>query len=125
MDYAELAGASVSFLKPQLVAAGAKLVDDGLSAARAKLFDWLKGKFTKPAQSGVLEEAVQSPQDAGALETLQLQIRRALEQSEEFRRELLERLPPAFAQTVKQTSIVNGSGNQVIQIAGQNNKVHG
>ena len=105
------------FLKPHLVAAGARMVDDGLSVARAKFFDWLKGKFTKPAQSGALEEAAQAPQDEGALEALTIQIRRSLEQSEEFRRELQELLPKG----VVQTATVSGSGQVVIQSAGSGN----
>jgi hypothetical protein len=122
IEYEELAHATVEFLKPYLIAAGGKLAKEGLDAAREKVFGWLKTKFIKPAQSGALEEAVQSPQDAGAIEALQLQIRRALEQQEEFRKELLERLPkeiipPGFAQTAN----VTGNDNDVVQIKGSGN----
>ena len=122
MDYTELARVTVDFLKPYLVAAGGKLAGDALSAAREKVFGWLKSKFTRPAQSGALEEAAQSPQDAGALEALQLQIRRALEQQEEFRQELIERLPkevlpPGFSQAAN----VTGNANVVVQSTGKGN----
>src|SRR5687768_6895559 len=110
MDYTELARATVEFLKPYFVASGGKLVQDSLSAAREKVFGWLKSKFNKPAQSGALEEAAQAPQDAGALEALQLQIRRALEQHEEFRKELLERLPKEILPPgITQTANVSGN----------------
>ena len=119
MDYTELARATVDFLKPYLAAAGGKLAQDSLSAAREKVFGWLKSKFTKPAQSGALEEAAQAPQDAGALEALQLQIRRALEQQEEFRKELLERLPKEILPPgLTQTANVSGNANVTIQSAG-------
>jgi hypothetical protein len=119
MDYTELARATVDFLKPYLAAAGGKLVQDGLSAAREKVFGWLRNKFTKPAQSGALEEAVQSPQDASALEALQLQIRRALEQQEEFCKELLERLPKEILPPgIAQCANVTGTANVVIQSTG-------
>jgi hypothetical protein len=122
MDYTELARVTVDFLKPYLAAAGGTLVQDSLSAAREQVFGWLKRKFTKPAQTGALEEAAQSPQDAGALEALQLQIRRALEQQEDFRKELLERLPqevlpPSLVQTLNQS----GEGNLGIQNTGSGN----
>jgi|SRR6266568_2991681 len=121
MDYTELARVTVEFLKPYLVAAGGKLAGDGLSAARERAFGWLKSKFTRPAQTGALEEAAQSPQDAGALEALQIQIRRALER-EEFRQELIERLPkellpPGFSQAAN----VAGNANVIVQSSGKGN----
>jgi len=122
MDYPALAQATVDFLKPYLVAAGGKLAQDSLGVAREKVFGWLKSKFTKPAQSGALEEAAQSPQDAGALEALQLQIRRALEQQEEFRKELLEHLPKeVLPPGITQTANVTGNANVTIQSAGSGN----
>ena len=121
MDYTELARVTVEFLKPYLAAAGGKLVADGLSAARESVFGWLKSKFTKPAQSSALDDATQSPQDASALEALQLQIRRALER-EEFRQELIERLPKELLPPgISQTSNVTGDGNVVVQSTGQGN----
>ena len=118
MDYSQLAHNTIEFLKPCLLAEGGKLAKEGLSAAHEKLFGWLKGKFTKPAQSAVLQEAVQTPQDAGALEALQLQIRQALEGQEEFRRELLERLPREFHPGITQTANATGKENVIVQSTG-------
>jgi len=72
MDYNALAAAAMEFLKPCLLAQGGRLVEDGLSAARKKLFDWLKSKFTSRAQSGALEDAAQSPHDDKVMESLQI-----------------------------------------------------
>ena len=124
IDYSELAQKTVEFLKPSLLAAGGKLAQDGLSAAREKVFGWLKSKFIKPAQSGALEVATQAPHDPDALESLQHQLQRALEQQEEFRQELLallpkEILPPGIVQTANVTGDNNltglntGSGNSI------------
>lgn len=125
MDYTALAMAAVGFLKPHLVAAGGKLLEDGLSATREKLLEWLRSKLTKPAQSGALEEATQAPQDDGALEALQLQIRRLAEQNEEFRRELLEHLPKEVVPTqYTQTLNVSGTGNVSVQNAGSGNTIN-
>ncbi len=93
INYGELAHNTVEFLKPYLIAAGGKLAQDGLNAAREKVFGWLKSKFIKPAQSAALEVAAQAPHDPDALESLQHQIQRPLEQQEEFRKELLALLP--------------------------------
>ena len=80
---------------------------------------WLKSKFTKPAQAAAVEVAAKASHDADALEALQHQIQRALEQDEAFRKELLallpkEALPPGIAQTAN----VTGNGNVVIQSTG-------
>ncbi len=124
MDYSQLAYNKIEFLKPYLAAEGGALAKEGLSIAHKKLFDWLKGKFTKPAQNGALAEAVQTPQDAGALEALQLQIRRALEQQEEFRKELLERMPKEFHPQTTQTINVTGDNNKSGQISGTGNSIN-
>lgn len=117
MDYAKLAAETVGFLKPYIIAAGGKLAKDSLHAAREKVFGWLKSKFTKPVQTAALEEALQSPQDAGAFESLQLQIRLALEKQEDFRKELLELLPKEIVQTAD----VTGNANVTIQTTGSGN----
>jgi len=126
-DYncSELARTTVEFLKPYFLATGGKLAQDGLNAAREKVVGWLKSKFIKPAQSGALNVATQAPDDPEALESLQHQIQRALEQQEDFRKELLahlpkEILPPGVAQTANVTGDNNvagqnvGSGNSII-----------
>jgi len=125
MDYTQLAQETVNFLKPylivgggKLVAAGGKLVDDGMNAAREKLLGWLKGKLVKPSQSAALEDAVQTPQDDDAMEALQLQIKLALKNQEEFRKELLEILPKEIVQTINQTATVTGHANKLGQIGG-------
>jgi len=107
MDYTQLAQETVNFLKPylivgggKLVAAGGKLVDDGMNAAREKLLGWLKGKLVKPSQA------------------LQLQIKLALKNQEEFRKELLEILPKEIVQTINQTATVTGHANKLGQIGG-------
>ena len=123
MDYFQLAHNTMEFLQPYLVTEGGKLAKEGLSAAHERLFGWLKNKFTKPAQSGALEEAVQSPKDAAALEALELQIRRALEQQEEFRKELLQRLPKEFHPTISQTANVTGDQNKTVQSTGSGNTI--
>ena len=121
MDNAEIARVTVAFLTPYFVAAGSKLVEDGLSAAREKVGAWLKSKFTKPSQTAVVEVAVQSPHDADAQEALQHQIRRALEEDESFRKELLELLSKEVKQRITQTANVTGNGNVVPQNAGSGN----
>lgn len=79
---------------------------------------WLKSQFTRPAQAVALEEALQAPQDTGAIETLQLQIRRALEQ-EDFRREFLELLPKeVHPPGITQTATTTGNDTITIQNAG-------
>lgn len=123
MDYSQLAHNTIKFLKPWLLAEGGKVAKEGLTAAHEKLFGWLKSRFSTPAQSGALAEAVQSPQDAGALEALQLQIRLALEQQEEFRMELLERLPNEFQQS-NQTMNQTGDNIKGIQNTGSGNTIN-
>lgn len=116
----ELAHTTVEFLKPYLVAAGGKLAQDSLNAAREKVFGWLKSKFIKPALSGALDLAVKSPQDPDALESLQHQIQRALEHQEEFRKELLALLPPGISQTAN----VTGDSNVIAQSTGSGNSIN-
>jgi hypothetical protein len=116
MDYTELARATVAFLTPYFAAAGGKLVEDSLSTAREKVVGWLKSKFTKPAQAAAVEVAAKTPQDADALEALQLQLRLALERDEAFRKELLALLPKeALPPGVTQTASVSGNENVVAQ----------
>jgi hypothetical protein len=122
MDYSELARVTVDFLKPYFVTTGGKLVQDSLNVAREKMFGWLKSRFTKPAQSGALQEAAESPDDTAALEALQLQIRRVLEQQEEFRKELLERLPKeVLPPGISQAANVRGKDNVTVQSTGHGN----
>ena len=122
MDYAEIARAAVTFLTPYFTAAGGKLVEDGLSTGRRKLMDWLKSRFTKPAQAAAMDVAVQSPDDADALESLQHQIQRALEQNETFRNELLALLPEdILPPNIAQNANVAGTDNVVVQSTGSGN----
>ena len=74
----------------------------------------------RPELSRLAEHVrLEAPQDAGALEALQLQIRRALEQQEEFRKELLEILPrEVLPRSLGQTATVTGDDNILIQSAG-------
>jgi hypothetical protein len=116
----ELARNAADFLKPYLIAQGGKLVNDGLSATREKFFGWLKSKFTKPAQSSALDVAVKSPHDEEAIESLRHQIQRALEQDLQFRKELLEILPPSVAQT----ATITGNDNKSAQVSGSGNTVN-
>jgi hypothetical protein len=123
MDYSQLAQSTVDFLKPVLVAEGGKIAAAGVGAAGKELLSWLKGRFTKPSQHAVLEEAVQSPEDSGALEALQLQIRLALERQEEFAKDLLERLPKEFRPQTAETMIVIGDNNKGVQNTGSGNTI--
>jgi len=119
MDYAELARQTIAFLKPELVKNASNLAKDGLALAREAFCNWLKTKFSKPAQAVALAEASEAPEDAGALEVLQLQLRLALERQEDFRNELLERLPKEFIpQGINQATKVSGDANVTIQNAG-------
>jgi hypothetical protein len=125
MDYTELARATVEFVKPYLAAAGTGLVQDGLGEARRRIIGWLKSKFTKPAQTGALAEAEASPEDAGAIEALQLQLRRLLEQQEALRQELLELLPKELHPPgTTQTSNQSGDHNVGVQNTGSGNNIH-
>jgi len=124
-NYSELAGKTVEFLKPYFVAAGGKLAQDGLNAAREKVFGWLKGKFIKPAQSGALEVATKAPNDPDALESLQHQIQRALEQQEQFRKELLAHLPKEILPPgIVQTANVTGDNNVTAQSTGSGSSIN-
>lgn len=66
---------------------------------------------------------MQSPQEDGALEALKLQIRRALEQQEEFRKELLERLPKEFHPQITQAVNATGENIKIVQNKGDGNTI--
>jgi hypothetical protein len=124
-NYSELARNTVEFLKPYFIAAGGKLAQDGLNTAREKVFGWLKSKFIKPAQSAALEVATQAPHDPDALESLQHQIQRALEQQEEFRKELLAHLPKEILPPgIVQTANVTGDNNVTAQSTGSGSSIN-
>jgi hypothetical protein len=117
MDYTALAHAGVVFLTPYLAKAAGKLVDTGLDAGREQLWNWLKGKFTKPAQSGALQLAAKTPDDAEALDALRYQLERALQQDAAFRKELEELLPREVVKAAQNMSI-SGNNNVGVQNAG-------
>jgi hypothetical protein len=124
-EYNELARATVDFLKPVLIAAGGKLAQDGLNAAREKFFGWLKSKFIKPAQSGALDVAAKAPHDPDALDSLQYQIQRALEQQEDFRKELLAQLPKEILPPgISQTANATGDSNVIAQNTGSGSSIN-
>jgi hypothetical protein len=121
----EVARSTVEFLKPYLVAAGGKVAQDSVDAVREKLFGWLKSKFIKPAQSAALDVAIKEPNDLEALESLRHQIQRALEQQEEFRKELLAHLPQEILPTgIVQTATVTGDNNVTAQSTGCGNSIN-
>lgn len=118
LNSAELATATVAFLAPKLAAAGGKLVEDGLTAAREKVWGWLESRFTRPAQSAAVTAAKESPHDTAARQDLQTLLQSALEQQENLRRELLALLPESVKQPITQTATVTGNANVTIQSAG-------
>ena len=124
-NYSELAHNTVEFLKPYLIAAGGTLAKGGLNAAREKVLGWLKGKLIKPAQSGALEVATKTPHDADALDALQHQILRALEQQEDFRKELLALLPKEIIPPgIVQTANITGDNNVIAQNTGTGSTIN-
>jgi hypothetical protein len=124
MDLAVIAQATVTFLTPYFSEAAGKCVEDGLGVMRERFVNWLKGKFTKPAQASALEVAARAPGDAEALDALRYQIERALQLDESFRKDLLERLPkealpPGIAQGIN----ITGDGNVGIQNTGSGSNI--
>jgi hypothetical protein len=121
MDYAELARQTVEFIKPCLVSNGGALV---VGVGANALYDWLKRAFTKPAAVGAFAEAVQSPTNELNLEALRLQIRKALEEDETFRKGLLEHLPKDMANSfLQQNAHVAGDNNVTIQNTGSGSTI--
>ena len=124
-NYSELAQNTVEFLKPYLLAAGGKLAQDGLSAAREKVFGWLKSKFIKPAQSGALEGVAKDPHDPEAMGDLQFLIQRALEQKKDFRKKLLELLPKEILPPgIVQTANATGDNSDIVQNTGSGSNIN-
>ena len=121
LNCADLARAAVAFVAPKLAAAGGKLVEDGLTAARERVWDWLQRRLTRPAQSAAVTAAAQSPADAAALQDLQTLLQSALEQQAELRRELLALLPEPAKSGLSQTAHVTGNANVTIQSTGSGN----
>jgi hypothetical protein len=89
MDYTEIANQVVEFLKPILAARPGAAA----SAPGTALWDWIKSRFTRPAAVEAVREVEQNPADDANWEVLKLQIRKALEDDEVFRKELLKILP--------------------------------
>ena len=89
MDYTEIADQVVELLKPILAASPGAAA----SAAGTALWDWIKSRFTRPAAVEAVREVEQNPAGDANWEVLKLQIRKALEDDEVFRKELLKILP--------------------------------
>ena len=119
-DPSELSRQAAALLAVYWGVTGAKLVEGAFSQAGKAIFEWLKTKFTKPAAAGALEEAAQNPSSSTNLEALTLQIRKALEEDEGFRKDLLELLPEHLRDkvVVTQTSTATGDNNVSVQVAG-------
>lgn len=124
MDYGEMAKQSVEFLKPLFAAAGGNMVKDGLEAARQKLYEWLKSRFTRPAQSGALQEAVEEPEKDVNWEALLVQVRKALEDDNSFADDLQKLLPEEARrgrEVVQQQNLSGGAKG--IQNVGEGNTI--
>ena len=93
MDYTEIANQVVEFLKPVL-GAGPGVAT---SAAGSASWDWIKTRLTRPAAVEAVREVEQNPAGDTNWEVLKLQIRKALEEDEVFRKELLKIVPKEFS----------------------------
>jgi hypothetical protein len=112
LDYGALAHQTIEFLKSCMTAAGGKI-------AAETVWNFLKGKFTKPAASGALEEVEQAPQNNTKWEVLKLQIKSALEEDDNFRKELEALLPKGVVEkAVTQTANNIGDNNITSQLSG-------
>ena len=125
-DYAELAKNVVEHLK-----AAAPLIGTGVAtgigrAAGGKILQnasdvltWLRGKFTRPADSATLEQIQQDPSNLENWDDLGDRIRRALERDPSFREELMAVLPSEFlAPHISQNAPTIGNENVTIQNQG-------
>ena len=115
IDYGALAHQTVEFMKPFLTAAGEKIAQN----QAGKLWDFLKGRFTKPAASGALQEVEQAPEEEDNWEALKIQLKRALKEDETFRKELVGLLPKEVMDAaVTQTATTIGNNNITSQLSG-------
>jgi hypothetical protein len=121
-NYAELANNLVEHLK----AVGPLLARGIGRAAGGKMFEkatgvltWLRGKFTRPADLGALEQIEQDPSNPDNWDDLGDRIRRALERDPDFREEFMAIIPSEFRAPYNiQTAITIGNGNVTIQNQG-------
>ena len=110
MDYLVLANQIVEFLK-QSLHVGTELT---IGLTTHALWDCIKSKFKKPAKVAAIEDVEKNPASNTNWEILKLQIVKALEEDESFRKEIMEVLP----QGITQNLTVQGDGNKSVQASG-------
>ena len=117
MDYAQIAQQVVEGLKPVLMTQGAHLAT---AVGAHGIYDWLKSKFTSGGAAEALADVRKDPTREVNWDALRVQIRKALEEDEGFRKELLGKLGvPQQALSVTQQASVMGNANTVIQNTGK------
>lgn len=131
MDYAQLAQQAIDVLKATEAEAVKVLADKAPAAAAAgaaAVWGWLKGKLTKPAAGGALEEAAKEPKVEENWEALRIQIVKAMKEDTTgaFARELAALLPAAggVAAGTRQSARVAGDNNVVGQQSGTGNQIN-
>lgn len=126
MDSVLMAQEALAALTPYLLWTAGKAAGAGVTEATKDLYALVKKSFAgKPAAAEALEAAQAEPEDATTLEILKLQIQKAAERDEEFRRGLQNALVVAgVGSDVQQTADVSGSGNKVAQVSGGGNTVN-
>jgi len=116
MDIAAMVQQAMELLRSD-VATYANAVAAGLSAST--LYDWFTRKLTRKAAAGALEEAAENPKSETNWEALRIQILKELEENEDFRNELMERLKEAGVPNVRMgIGKVEGDRNVVVQASG-------
>ncbi|MGD0652029.1 MAG: hypothetical protein ABSA97_12995 [Verrucomicrobiia bacterium] len=121
MGYAAIAMQVVEFLKPYVVAGGGLAAGGAMAKAGEECWDWLKGRFTKPAQAEAIRDVIYAPSEPLSWEALKVQLQKALKDDESFRNELLGRLPKEMRNRFAlQAASAKGSGNAVAQAQGEN-----
>ena len=127
IDYGELANQVGEMLKPFLAAAGGTLAEKAVQAGYEKavgIYQWMKQKFTSPAAAEALTDVTENPENETNWEALVLQIHKALEKDEDFRKGLMELMPAkTVVKVTNQTQTATGDHNIQIQQSGSGGKI--
>jgi hypothetical protein len=122
MDYTQIANDVIGYLQ----ALGPTGADLGAGVAANALWDWIKSRFKarSPAAAEAVTAVEKTPASGTDWDVLKLQLRKALEEDETLRRELLALLPKEYLPVI-QTAIVSGNENVTIQNAGAGSIISG
>jgi hypothetical protein len=126
LDPASLAISAVSLLAGHFLPEAASAAVKALGGAAGKqVFDWLKSKLTRPAESEALAKLEANPTSGAARKSLEGLLELRLEKDAALVSELLGLLKSAGAldQSVTQTIDQAGDRNVGAQVSGQGNTV--